>query len=775
MTRQHRFWRQPVRAPLLAAVLFTMFATGALAPAPAESKSRKAKAEAAETVREEVVEAEPAVVAPKQRTVSLTFKQMGAWSAVKLRGVDGSQTLGFSIRADEVVVAAKLRIAYDYSPALLPDLSHLRVLLNDRVSMVEALPQNKSIGNAREINLDPRLFGEVNELRFNLIGHYTRQCEDPFHSSLWLTLSDLGRLELTLAPVSVANDLRNLPAPFFDKRDNLPLKLPFVFASAPSFGTMRSAGVVASWFGMQAGARGAQFPVSLNALPDGNAVVFMQGSDSIAGLKTTTGSTISIQPHPTNALAKLLVVTGANDEELARAARAIALISPTLAGQSVSVTKETDAAPRKPYDAPAWIPTDRPVRFGELAKATDLQVQGYFPNVVRLNYRVSPDLFTWRTAGAPLKLKYRATRLPQHKNSSLGVNLNNNFIHTLALNEPYRKTGGVDGLNLVSPAITHAMREEALYLPPYAGGGRDQLQLAYAFDVIKEGECRNLPPDNLQGAIDAESTLDFSGFPHYAVLPNLAYFSNIGFPFTRMADLSETAVILPERPNADELGLYMMLMGRMGEATGYPALRHALVTPAEVDKMAERDLIVIGSAKNQSLMTKWADRLPMVQVNGERRVRAPDSSWMPTYRWDRQDGQPTPAAKGSLSLAGAGNLATVMGFESPLKSDRSVVFLYADRAADLRKIADVLIDPERVGALQGDFAIVDDKAVSTAMVGETYHMGSLPALAKARWFFSDHPLLFGFIALLICVLLAAIMYRTLRRIQSRRIRKVPLA
>lgn len=768
MTKQKNLLRRPNLALVLAFLLLTL--STLFMATPVESKSRSAKAEKIKDGQEATVESEARKGSPKQRVVSLTFKQMGVWSAIKLRGVDGSQTLSFPIRADEVVVAAKLRIAYDYSPALIPEWSHLKISLNDRIATVLPLPKDMGVANSREINLDPRAFYDINYLRFKLIGHYTRQCEDSFHSSLWLTLSDLGRLELTLAPVSKANDLKNLPAPFFDKRENGQLTLPFVFAKTPSFGTLKAAGVLASWFGLQAGSRGAQFPVSLNALPDGNAVVFLRGGETVEGVNGTTASTISIQPHPTNPQAKLLLVSGASDEDLARAARAIALFTPTLTGQSVVVTKETESAPRKPYDAPAWVPIDRPVRFGELARPEELRTQGYFPEVIRLNYRVSPDLFTWRTPGTPLKLKYRATRLPLHRSSSLNIGINSNFIQALALDEPYRRTNEVDQTRVARPDTT-ALREELLSIPPYAIGGRDQLQFSYFFDFVKEGECRNMPPDNLQGAIDPESTLDFSGFPHYVALPNLAYFSNIGFPFTRMADLSETAVVLPESPNPDELGLYLTLMGKMGEATAYPALRHAIVSASDVEKMSAKDLIVIGSGKNQSLMTKWADRLPMVQNNGERLVREPDAIWRPTYRWEQQDIQETPLPKSSLTLTGIGSLAAVMAFESPMQSARSVVFLYADKAADLRKISDVLTDPERVSLIQGDFAIVDDKSVNHAKVGQTYYLGSLPSLSKLRWFFSDQPLLLGLLGILICVLMASIIYRKLRRIKAKRAEK----
>ncbi len=750
---------------LLLAVL--VFALSALfTSTPVESKSRSQE-ERVKAKQEITTETESGKNLSKQRIVSFTFKQMGAWSAIKLRGVDGSRTLFFPIRADEVVVAAKLRIAYDYSPALIPELSHLKVTLNERFANILALPKDKGLGNTRDIDIDPRWFFENNYLRFKFIGHYTRDCEDPFHSSLWLTLSDLGRLELTLAPLTTVNDLKYLPAPFFDKRDSLALTLPFVFSSSPSFGTLRAAGVLASWFGIQAGNRGAQFPALMNTLPDGNAVVFLTGGKSIEGIKGTSGASVSVQPHPNNPLAKLLVVSGGNDNDLARAARAIALYAPALTGQTITVTKETEGVARKPYDAPAWVPADRPVRLGELARLEELRTQGYFPEVIRVNYRVSPDLFTWRSPGVPLKLKSRATRLPFQKGSSLNIGINSNFIRALALNDPYKA-----GNETEQTKDNITVREDLMTIPPYGVVGRDQLQFAYYYDFVKEGACRNMPPDNLQGAIDPESTIDFSGFPHYVALPNLAYFSSVGFPYTRLADLSETAVVLPDSPNLDELGLYLTLMGRMGESTSYPALRHALIPAAEVEKMADRDIIVIGSAKSQSLMNKWADRLPMVQNSGDRYVREPDAVWRPTYRWEQQDVQDTPQPKSSLTLTGVGTLAAVMAFESPLQAARSVVFLYADKAKDLRKIADVLTDPERTTALQGDFSIVDDKVVNHAKVGPTYYMGSLPVGNKLRWFFSDQPLLLGFIGLLFCVLIAAIVYRKLRRVNIKRVQKL---
>jgi Bacterial cellulose synthase subunit len=751
-----------LRLPKIAGALFLAIAL-AFTGSSVVAKAKKSKSEVVVTEEAESGEA----TTREYRQVTLSLKQLGAWSSLQLRGVDGTQSLAFPIRSDEVVVSAKLRIAYDYSPALIPELSHLQIALNDRIATVENLPKDKGVGNTRDIQLDPRLFRDNNTLQFKLIGHYTRQCEDPYHSSLWLTLSDLGRLELTLAPVSSSSDLRKLPLPFFDSRENTALTVPFVFAKTPSSGTLQAAGVVASWFGLQARNKGMQFPVSINELPDGNAVVFLQAGESVEGIKGIAASTVAIVPHPKRPTAKLLLVTGSNEAEIARAAHAIALASRTLAGQSVTVTKEIEAAPRKPYDAPAWVPLDRPVRLGELLAPEQMRVHTYYPDAIRLNYRIAPDLFTWHSAGVPLNLKFRSTRLPYHHNSSLNVGLNGNFVQALALNEPTGKSADQTA-GAANKIEGNGVRQEQIMLPPYASSGRDQLQLSYYFDVIKDGECRGLPPDNLEGSIDPGSTVDFSQFPHFAALPNLAYFAQMGYPFTRLADLSETAVVLPDAPNSDEIGLYLTIMGRMGESTGYPALRVAVTNPIGMEKMGERDLLVVSSANNQSLITKWKNYLPMVVIDGVRQVREAVAHWYPTYRWGPEDTRSLPNPAGELQLAGNASISAIMAFESPLQAGRSVVYFFADKSADLRKINDLMSDPERIPTVRGDFVVVDDKAINHAQVSATYYVGTVPFWQKLRWFMAEQPMVFGLLALLACVLAAVLAYRPLRRLLDQR-------
>jgi cellulose synthase operon protein B len=746
-------------ACLVALLLLMLIPVAHAQPKTGDAKTDP-KADTKNEIRSEVkIEEKPEPkskpAAAGTRVVSLDLKQLGAWSSLKLRGYDASRTLAFTVRSDEIVVGAKLTLAYDYSPSLIEELSQLNIFVNDKLVATDGLPKGKGLAVRREIALETAAIKDYNEMRINFVGLSAGKCGPGVNASVWLTVNELTKLELTLAPRPIAPDL---------KWDNQPVRLPFVFSAAPSMGTLKAAGVVASWFGIQAGSRGAQFPTYLNTLPAENAVVFLNDGAEVAGYRGVPGSVISVQVHPNNPNARLLLINGGNEAELLRAARTLALLHKTLSGRSVSILSEVEPAPRKPHDAPAWVRTDRAMKFGELTKLEELRVKGFHPETIRLNYRVPPDVFTWRTKGAPVQLKYRATRLPDHRNSNLRMSLNDNFVDAVAL---YEVRG--DTTNQVTPkTLPKAVQDASFFLPPYAVTMRDQLQLLYTFDITKpEGECPELAPDNLVASIDAESTIDFSAFPKFAALPNLAYFTQMGFPFTRMADLSETSVVIPERPSIEEIGLYLAVMGRMGEATGYPATRHNVIGAAEVSKSADKDLIILGTAVNQRIFADWGNSLPMLVDNGVRRLKEPDVSWRPTYRWEQQDVDESLKPKASVSLSGPGTLVTMMGFESPLKPTRSVVFLYADKPTDFTKITDLLTDPERSPSIQGDFVVVNDKTLSHAKVSDTYYLGQLPWYNKLRWFLADHPILVALMALVLALLAAAALYRPLKFLGSK--------
>ena len=81
-----------------------------------------------------------------------------------------------------------------------------------------------------------------------------------------------------------------------------------------------------------------------------------------------------------------------------------------------------------------------------------------------------------------------------------------------------------------------------------------------------------------------------------------------------MKDLSETAVVLPDNPGADEIELYLTLMGHLGAQTGYPVINVAVTGPDGLKTDAKRDYIVLGTVEDQPAINVLNSRLT-VQIN----------------------------------------------------------------------------------------------------------------------------------------------------------------
>ncbi|MBR8330014.1 cellulose biosynthesis cyclic di-GMP-binding regulatory protein BcsB, partial [Burkholderia cenocepacia] len=246
-------------------------------------------------------------------TVRMPFASLGAFDPLRLRGADDARTINAGVRLDRVITGARLRLTYAYSPSLVFPLSHLKVSVNGEVIATvpfDAARAGRTV--TQEIPIDPRYFSDFNQIGLRLIAHYTLDhCEDPTNSALWADVSPTSELILDESPVRLPSDLALLPAPFFDRRDNGRLRLPFVLPATPDSATLRSAGVLASWFGALADYRHARFPVSTALPADDQAVVVGTAATLPAGLALPpiNGPLLAVADNPAAPGRKLLVVT----------------------------------------------------------------------------------------------------------------------------------------------------------------------------------------------------------------------------------------------------------------------------------------------------------------------------------------------------------------------------------------------------------------------------------------------------------------------------------
>ncbi|MCG0583742.1 cellulose biosynthesis cyclic di-GMP-binding regulatory protein BcsB, partial [Burkholderia cenocepacia] len=526
------------------------------------------------------------------------FASLGAFDPLRLRGADDARTINAGVRLDRVITGARLRLTYAYSPSLVFPLSHLKVSVNGEV--VATVPFDAARAGrtvTQEIPIDPRYFSDFNQIGLRLIAHYTLDhCEDPSNSALWADVSPTSELILDESPVRLPNDLALLPAPFFDRRDNGRVRLPFVLPATADSATLRSAGVLASWFGALADYRHARFPVSAALPADDQAVVVGTAATLPAGLALppVNGPLLAVADNPAAPGRKLLVVTGRTAAEVDDAVATLVLGRAALSGPAASVAHVDLGAPRKPYDAPRWLPVNRPIAFRELVDdPRQLEVRGTTPDAIRLNLRVPADLHSWNGAGVPITLRYRYTAPTVQDNSTLAVEINDQLVKSYRLG-PAHAEDAHGRMQLPLLSVPEGRVTSDVDIPAFRVGSGNQLQFRFSLDSQKTGLCSSTATEPQRAAIDPDSTIDFSHFVHYAQLPNLAFFANSGFPFTRFADLSQTAIVLPERPSPQELEAYLTMLGHMGEWTGFPALRVQVARPGDVAALSgHKDLLVI--------------------------------------------------------------------------------------------------------------------------------------------------------------------------------------
>lgn len=700
-----------------------------------------------------------------------TFRELGVQYPLQLRGIQGIGGVSFSVRADEAVTAARVRLSYSYSPALLSNISHIKVLVNGQVAATLPVP-TETAGKMveREVAIPPQMLSDFNRLDLELIGHYTMECEDPQHTSLWATIDGKSRIELNVSRLAQPNDLQLLPRPFFDPRDVRMLELPFVFPAEPTGPMLEAAGTLSSWFGGLAGYRGADFSAAIGAIPPkGNAVVMLvDGAGSIAGLPSTalTGPTVSIIANPNDPLGKLLLIQGRTPAELKTAAASVALGSPTLSGATATIVDMKPLEARKPYDAPNWLPSDRPVRFGELATQKDLSVSGYSPDLIRVNVHMPPGLFNWRDKGVPLDLRYRYTARPQADRSTLNFSVNEQFVQAMPLvsakNTPPNAVEKV--VEHITPDTPLQPAHIKMRVPLYKLTANSQLRFHYFHEITKSGACRDIPLDNLRGTVEPESTLDISGFSRFLPMPDLAAFGNSGFPFTRIADLSESVVVLPNTPTITDYGTFLNAMGLMGNASGYPTLGVQVVGAQDEAALQGKDVLVLAPDNRQPLLTRWADHLP-VRFNGNgasRSFRLSHLAERIAAWWGHgsEDGQAPRQTQLDLKTSGAD--AVVMGFESPVSLGRSVVVLASEKTDGLAMAVNALRSPETLKRVQGSAVVVRGEQVNSLLAEKTYHVGSLSPFTYVQWYLSTRPLLLALVGLLSALLVGALLYFVLK-------------
>ena len=120
-------------------------------------------------------------------------------------------------------------------------------------------------------------------------------------------------------------------------------------------------------------------------------------------------------------------------------------------------------------------------------------------------------------------------------------------------------------------------------------------------------------------------------------------------------------------------------------------------------------------------------------------------------------------------LQGTGPLAAIAGFESPLKSGRTVVALTATDRESMALLSLGLNDAGKIKRLRGDLGLMRDGAVESFRIKPVYYVGDLPWWQRLWFHMHSHPLLLALVGIATGLLLTFVLYATLRGMARRRL------
>jgi hypothetical protein len=711
------------------------------------------------------------------RDVNLPFTTIApAPGSMSLNGVRSFGQVEFGVRSDQLVTQATLNLEFTPSPSLIPVQSQIQVYLNDQLMAVTSI-EKEQLGKVNTLHfaLDPHYVTDFNRLRIQFIGHYQLICENPTNNTIWLNIGKGSSLSLRYQQLPVENELSHFPEPFFDARDSNSLVLPMVFADVPDSGQQQAAAILASWFGAKAQWRGQSFPTLYNQLPDRHGIVFATNTkrpDFLNSLPAFTGPQIEIISHPQNPYIKLLVIEGRDDADLLTAVKGIAQGDVLFRGQTVAINQIQQLKPRQPYDAPNWVRTDRPMTFGELKQYPgQLQTEGLQPEPVWLTVNVPPDLFLVNSNnnGIGMKLKYRYTSPSLPNSSRLRVSLNNLFVQDFVL-----MPGKDENSQMMHFPILQGLLDDHrdMVIPALHLGAVNRISFNFDYTTLletgMENRCENYSIVNNHAIVDDDSTIDFTGYRHFLAMPDLRAYIHAGFPFSRMADLSQTLVLMPKQPQAEQVTTLLDAVGNLGSITGYPALA-VKVTDDESD-IAKRDtdVLIIGNVPvslNGQIVATGKQANLLLDSTRDWVKKPQQQSQLPVAGLVTNDQQ----AESQADISAHGAIAAVIGLQSPYFEQRSIVALLAQNTKSAGLLNEVLQSPAQHDGVFGSVAVIRNSGVTSLQVGDSYYVGHLPWWERVWNLFAPHPILLAAIALISVLFATLVIWNGLRMLARRRL------
>ena len=718
--------------------------------------------------------------ATRPAAMSVTADELGRLTQIAgpsdrtMTGLRTTLAFEFPMRRDEIITHAVLDLRWHASPALIPTKSQLIVRLNDEYQTTLPVPKDRD-GDVLKtrIKLDAKKLKDSNKLSFEFIGSYAGVCENPASKALWAAVDNESVLTLTHQRIRAADDLALLPAPFLDPADRNPSPLAFSLPSNPTDGMLQAAGIAASWAGVASDWRGVRAGVSFDSVPPERHFIVLATNEHrppfLKDWPEARGPEITIADAPNTDWAKMLVINGRNDADLLVASRALATRGDTFTGDTVRITSLARVTPSERYRVPKWIDTTRKTTFGDILDYEgQLNARGIDLPPLRVDFRLPPDLFVMTRSSIPLDLKFRYSPPASDALSQLRLSLNDALIRTYPLKPDGDGTSRETADFAVVDSLSSYLNQIDIPAVLFSSNNRLKFDFAYGSSIAggSPENCRTVTLIPNQVAIDPNSTLDFTGFYHFAPMPDLRLFNQSGYPFTIYGDLSQTTVVLPPSPDANITAAMLTTLARFASQTGAAAHAVTVTTNPEPEALKDRDVLIFGNVP-ECLLQKNPEKPALALGAESRRLAASDFVIRNLLAKGAADANDVDQVTDMMSR---GPAAAIAGYESPITPGRSVVALMATPGAGEAKLLERLADPHALRDSGGTLSFVHASPALNFYAEPSYFVGDLPWHQRLWFRLLDSPILLVLCALSAILVMGIMIYGLMYAHNRRRLR-----
>lgn len=678
---------------------------------------------------------------------------------------------------------ATLHFSYVNSTALISRNSRLIVLLNGRPLAQVTLQPQSPVGDVA-VFLPPRLLKPgYQDLEFNVIQHYTLDCEDPTAPEMW-TVLELDKsyvdFEYRLKPVPL--QLKAVSNFLFDSRLSGENRVHLVIEEL-SLENADLAGLIAGGLAVRFDYRPVVFSASQTLQPRMDNVLIGGAKfvKAVLGERSpeVKGAFLSLMPLPvreeggarrglSDAGHALIVVAGEKPEQVRDAARTLASVSFPYPGTPSMEVKEIRFPPAEESRGKTLLAPGEKYAFQTLGFETTT-FRGMRPGSRSLELRI-PSHFMAKSNDFFWVSLHMAYGSGMRKDSVLNVFFNEKYISSIFLENPQ---GGI-------------FRNYQIPIPAYQmKRGRNTLTFAPALTPLITGWCEYIQTENLLLTIFGDSSLRLPPMASWVDLPRMELFFQDGFPFTRWPDGRDTVIFLAEK-SMNTLSAALNLLAISSQKIGVPAFGTRFTFDAP--KEPNREILVVGPVEQipQDLLKAAPVRFSRDGSISYPQLKKADPESGDEDSWIRRLLSrfiSPPAVERTLSLPWSafsrqvsglgGERALLSQFQSPYRIGRSVVLLSAASSQELFRGAVMMWEPVVQGRIAGDLAILEltspEFQVASAEMGSKYYVGERGPVSRLSSLLYTYPWLFLGLLVAAFIILAYAIYHLLRRQRRKRI------